>query len=128
MLRRGHQVLATLKARLTHEQLDSVGIGPTVMTATVWWAVLAAIVLLTAGIFIAVAARKARAATTVARHAADAEEVHPVDQECARLGHAYGTYGTGWRCSRCGNHASRIEGELYGPPEDGRIDRRRVPR
>lgn len=94
------------------------------MTLTILWPVLAAIAVL--AIAIAIAAAKARAKARTA--AAGVREVHPVDRECAGRGHVYRFHGTGLRCLRCGNHVSRIEGELYGRAEDGRIDRRREPR
>ena len=72
-------------------------------------------------IFRSVAARKARAAL-------DAKGVRHVEQACASGGHKYAVHETGWRCVVCGNHVPRQEGELYGPAEDGRIDRRREPR
>lgn len=100
------------------------------MTLTILWPVLAAIAVLAIAIAIAVAAAtaaaKARAKARTA--AAGVREVHPVDLECAGRGHVYRFHGTGLRCLRCGNHVSRIEGELYGRAEDGRIDRRREPR
>ncbi|HEY8654039.1 MAG TPA: hypothetical protein VIL87_13270 [Dermatophilaceae bacterium] len=92
------------------------------MTPTILVAVLAVSVVV-AGIAIirSVAARKARAAL-------GAKEVRRVDQACASGGHKYAAHETGWRCVVCGNHVPRKEGELYGPAEDGRIDRRREPR
>lgn len=94
------------------------------MTPTIMWAVLAATAVLATGIGIAVAvaAGKARAA------AAGARGVRPIHQECAGGGHTYRIHETGWRCATCGNHISRVEGELYGRAEDGRIDRRRETR
>lgn len=92
------------------------------MTSTILWSVLAAILVLVIGIAVAAAKARARAAAAVAR------EVHPVDRECAGLGHVYRFHGTGLRCLRCGNYVARGEGELYGRVEDGRIDRRREPR
>jgi len=93
------------------------------MTPTILLALLAVAVVVVAGIAIirSVAARKARAAL-------GAKEVRRVDQECASGGHKYAAHETGWRCLVCGNHVPRQEGELYGPAEDGRIDRRREPR
>jgi hypothetical protein len=96
------------------------------MTTTILWVVLAAIVVVAIGVAIAFAVGRSRAAARAAQR--DARVVYPVDPECARLGHAYAVEGTGWRCSRCGNHASRIEGEIYGHPEQGGVDRRRKPR
>jgi hypothetical protein len=54
--------------------------------------------------------------------------VWPVREECAKYGHKYQTYGTGYRCATCGNYVSSDEGELYGRAEDGRHERRRHPR
>lgn len=90
------------------------------MTPPILWAVLAATAVLAFGI--AVAAGKARAAAPGAR------EMRPIHQDCAGGGHTYRIHETGWRCATCGNHISRVEGELYGRAEDGRIDRRREPR
>ena len=92
------------------------------MTPTILWSVLAAIVVLAIGIAVAAAKARARAA------AAGAREVHPVDRECAGLGHVYRLDGTGLRCLRCGNYVARIEGEVYGPAEGGLVERRREPR
>ena len=92
------------------------------MTPTILVAVLAVCVVVAAiAIIRSVAARKARAAL-------GANEVRRVDQACASGGHKYAAHETGWRCVVCGNHVPRQEGELYGPAEDGRIDRRREPR
>ena len=91
------------------------------MTPTILVAVLAVVVVAGIAIIRSVAARKARAAL-------GAKEVRRVDQECASGGHKYAAHETGWRCLVCGNHVPRQEGELYGPAEDGRIDRRREPR
>jgi hypothetical protein len=94
------------------------------MTSTILWAVLAAVAVLAIGVGVAIAVvvGKARAPAVVA------PEVHPVDRGCAGGGHAYRADGTGWRCVHCGNYASRVEGEVYGRAEDGRVDRRREPR
>jgi ribosomal protein S26 len=93
------------------------------MTTTLLLAVLAVTVVVVAGITIirSVADRKARAAL-------GAKEVRRVDQGCIAGGHKYAAHETGWRCLTCGNHVPRQEGELYGPAEDGRVDRRREPR
>jgi hypothetical protein len=53
---------------------------------------------------------------------------HPIDHTCALGGHAYRPFDTGYRCTRCGNFVASHEGELYGPAEQGRHDRRREPR
>jgi len=94
------------------------------MTPTILWALLTATAVCAIAIAIANAtsSRKARAAALAAK------PVRPIDQECAGGGHTYRIHGTGWRCTVCGNHVSRQEGELYGLAEDGRIDRRREPR
>ena len=93
------------------------------MTPTILVAVLAVSVVV-AGIAIirSGAARKARAA------ALGAKAARRVDQACVSGGHKYAAHETGWRCVVCGNHVPRQEGELYGPAEDGRVDRRREPR
>ncbi len=49
-------------------------------------------------------------------------------QPCIANGHTYRIDGTAWRCAVCGNHVPRREGELYGPSEEGRVDRRREDR
>ena len=49
-------------------------------------------------------------------------------QPCIAKGHTYRIDGTAWRCAVCGNHVPRVEGELYGPSEEGRVDRRREDR
>jgi len=92
------------------------------MTPTTLVAVLAVSVVV-AGIAIirSVAARKARAAL-------GAKVARPIDQVCASGGHKYAVHEIGWRCVVCGNHVPRQEGELYGPAEDGRVERRREPR
>jgi hypothetical protein len=92
------------------------------MTPTIQWALLAATVAILIAATIPVG--RARAA---ARRAAR-EPARPVHEECAKYGHRYQTYGTGYRCATCGNHVSSEEGELYGRAEDGRRERRRQPR
>ena len=46
-------------------------------------------------------------------------------QPCVANGHTYRIDGTAWRCAICGNHVPRQEGEVYGPSDEGRVDRRR---
>lgn len=53
---------------------------------------------------------------------------YPVSTWCADHGHGYAIHNTGWRCGVCGNYVAGRDGELYGPPEQGRIDRRREDR
>lgn len=90
---------------------------PTILVAVLAFSVVVAVVLIRS-----VAASKARAAALAAK------VVRRVDQGCSSGGHKYAVHETGWRCLVCGNHVPRKEGELYGPAEDGRIDRRREPR
>jgi hypothetical protein len=60
-------------------------------------------------------AEKARALRTVAK-------------PCATNGHIYKTHETGWRCATCGHFVPRVDGELYGPAGEGRVERRREDR
>lgn len=119
---------ASPKTRTTgvgHELLRN---GPTFMTLTIFWALLAAIVAAAIAIGIGVgkfiAAGKARAEAVRKL----TEPVRHIDQTCATNGHAYGAYDTGWRCATCGNHVARRDGELYGLAKDGHHERRRQAR
>ncbi len=94
------------------------------MTPTILWWVLATLVVLAVGM----TATAVRARATARELAAGVRAAHPVDRDCSRIGHVYRFHGTGLRCSRCGNHVARLEGEIYGRVEDGRIERRREPR
>lgn len=94
------------------------------MTATILWSALATIMVATVG----VAVLMFRARATVHQPAAVTPGVHPVDRDCAAIGHVYRFHGTGLRCARCGNHVARLDGEVYGRVEDGLIERRRAPR
>ena len=94
------------------------------MTGTILWSVVAAVIVVV--VVIVVVAVRVRARARAA--AVGAPRVHRVARECAALGHVYRFHGTGLRCVRCGNHVARVDGELYGRVEDGRIDRRREPR
>lgn len=90
------------------------------MTPTLWTILaLAVVAVLGTGAFIAVrnAKNKGRGA-----------EKRTVATPCASNGHAYRAYETGWRCIECGNHVPRIDGEVYGPAEDGLRERRRESR
>ena len=89
------------------------------MTST-FWALLGFALVLVIGI--GIAARKSRA------KAAGAAYDRTVPTECAANGHDYRIHDTGWRCTACGNFVSRREGELYGPAEEGRVERRREDR
>ena len=91
------------------------------MTSIVWiFLAVAAAVVLGIGTFIVV-----RRAQERSRGALDKRTVAT---PCAGSGHAYRAYETGWRCVECGNHVPRIDGEVYGPAEDGLRERRRESR
>ena len=91
------------------------------MTTTLWtFLALAAAVLLGIGVFFAVRSAKNKGRV--------AEEKRTVATPCASNGHAYRAHETGWRCIECGNHVPRIDGEVYGPAEDGLRERRRESR
>ena len=63
-----------------------------------------------------------------ARKAQPAPQPHPVLTWCMAHGHAYQMHDTGWRCGACGNYVARREGEHYGRPEEGFVERRREDR
>ena len=94
------------------------------MTATILWSALATILLVTVGVAVVMFRARAR----VRQPATVALGEHPVDRDCAAIGHVYRFHGTGLRCARCGNHVARLDGEVYGRVEDGLIERRRAPR
>ena len=111
------------------------------MTPATFWALLAVVVAVGIGIvaFIASGKNQANRGTSPLRieepnaalrapnapvHPID----HPIDHTYALGGHAYKSFDTGYRCTRCGNFVTSREGELYGPAEQGRHDRRRDPR
>ncbi len=89
------------------------------MTPILWISVALAASVLGIGTFIAVRNAKNK------RWGA---EERTVATPCASNGHAYRAYETGWRCVECGNHVPRIDGEVYGPAEDGLRERRRESR
>ena len=93
----------------------------TVMTAA-FWAVLAVAVVVVIGVGIFVLVRNRR------RKAPSAEYDRTPPEKCRANGHTYRIDGTAWRCATCGNNVPRREGELYGPAEEGRVDRRREDR
>jgi hypothetical protein len=105
-----------------HGLLGGLGNGPAFVTPTTLWALFAA----TGAIVIATSIAVGRARAKVRR--AIKEPARPVHDACAKYGHKYQTYGTGYRCATCGNYVSSAEGELYGRVEDGRHERRRHPR
>lgn len=81
------------------------------------WVVMAVAAAVVIGMGIRIAVIKARKAPVSHEHA--------VLSWCAAHGHAYAIHDTGWRCGACGNHVPRREGEHYGRPEEGLVDRRR---
>ena len=89
------------------------------MTPTIVWTLLVVAVVVGIATLILVGRTRAKALS---------EHARPINEECAAGGHAYQTFGTGYRCATCGNHVSSAEGELYGRVEDGRQERRREPR
>jgi hypothetical protein len=82
------------------------------------WVVLAVAVAGLIGIRVRIAVIKARKARRAPRP-------HAVLTWCVAHGHAYEMHINGWRCGACGNYVARREGEHYGRPEEGFIDRRR---
>ncbi len=90
------------------------------MTSTTWILLaLVAAVVLGIGTFIAV--RRVQRSRRVL-------DKRTVATPCASNGHAYRAFETGWRCVECGNHIPRIDGEVYGPAENGLRERRRESR
>ena len=89
------------------------------MMPTSFWALIGVtvVVLIGLGAFIAVAKGRAKARSDLI--------AHQVATRCARLGHAYRAEETAWRCVECGNHVPRVEGEVYGPADEGLRERRR---
>ena len=88
------------------------------------WALLGVAVTFVTGVVIRIAVVKVRKA----RKANSSAHEHAVLGWCAAHGHAYGIHNTGWRCGVCGNYVARREGERYGRPEEGFVDRRREER
>ena len=91
------------------------------MNATIW-IILALTATAVLGLVTFIALRSAQ---SKGRGAGDQRSVAT---PCASNGHAYRAYETGWRCIECGNHVPRIDGEVYGPAEDGLRERRRESR
>ena len=110
------------------------------MTSAVYWALLVVVVAVGIGVVALFAGGRNQAnrassplrvepnAVLVEPNAPDHTIDHPIDHTCALGGHAYRPFDTGYRCTRCGNFVTSREGELYGPAEQGRHDRRREPR
>jgi hypothetical protein len=88
------------------------------MTPTSFWALIGVtvVVLIGLGTFIAVAKGRAKGRSDLI--------AHEIATRCTRLGHAYREEVTAWRCVECGNYVPRIEGEVYGPADEGRRERR----
>ena len=82
------------------------------------WALLAAAVVLIVAMawYIAVANARAKARSDLI--------LHTVAKRCASDGHAYRVEESAWRCVECGNFVPRVEGEVYGPTENGLRERR----
>jgi hypothetical protein len=68
---------------------------------------------------------RVRVAVIKARKAQPAPQPHAVLTWCMAHGHGYQIHDTGWQCGACGNYVARREGEHYGRPEEGLIERRR---
>ncbi len=81
------------------------------------WVVMAVAAGVVIGMGIRIAVIKARKAPVV--------QAHAVLTWCAAHGHAYAIHDTGWQCGACGNYVPRREGEHYGRPEEGFVERRR---
>jgi len=92
--------------------------APSLLLAAPSWVVMAVAVAGVIGIGVRIAVIKARKAQV-------APQPHAVLTWCVAHGHAYQIHDTGWRCGACGNYVARREGEHYGRPEEGLIDRRR---
>lgn len=86
------------------------------------WAILGVAVVVLIGIGTFIAVLRARDA------ARNAKEERTVATPCAANGHSYRIFETGWRCITCGNYVARVDGEVYGPEEDGLRERRRESR
>ena len=69
-----------------------------------------------------------RRAVIKSRKAQAVLEPHAVLDWCADHGHSYQVHDTGLACGICGNFVARHEGEQYGPPQEGFVDRRRQER
>jgi len=92
--------------------------APSLFLTAPSWVVLAVAVAAVIAFVVGIAVRKARRVHGVSHE-------HAVLSWCAAHGHAYAIHDTGWRCGACGNYVARREGEHYGRPEEGLIERRR---
>jgi hypothetical protein len=95
--------------------------APSLFLAAPSWVVLAVAVAAVIAIVVGIVVRKARRVHVVSHE-------HAVLSWCATHGHAYAIHDSGWRCGVCGNYVARREGEHYGRPEEGLIERRRQDR
>jgi hypothetical protein len=95
--------------------------GTDTFMAGTFWVLLATGVAVVISIIVGIAVRRARTAEVSAQE-------HAVLDWCVAHGHSYAIHNTGWRCGVCGNYVARREGERYGPPEAGYVDRRRADR
>ena len=98
------------------------------MISTILWTVLAVTVTVGIGIGFRKSAAAAKAGDETPRALDQSAPAFDVALTCKVSGHTYAHYDTGWRCSICGNHVARREGELYGLVSEGRHERRREPR
>ena len=87
-----------------------------------FWAVFAVAVVVIIGVVVFIVVWKALHRAPIAGYDRSAPRA------CAANGHTYRIEGTAWRCAVCGNHVPRVDGELYGPSEQGRVERRREDR
>ncbi|MEP7035063.1 MAG: hypothetical protein ABI662_02695 [Dermatophilaceae bacterium] len=92
------------------------------MNVTVIWALALVVVVVAIAIGVIVMVAQARA------RARNEQNKRTVATPCVASGHNYRIFETGWRCDTCGNYVSRVEGEEYGPEQDGLRERRREPR
>jgi len=92
--------------------------APSLFLTAPSWVVLAVAVAAVIAFVVGIAVHKARRVQGVSHE-------HAVLSWCAAHGHAYAIHDTGWRCGACGNYVARREGEHYGRPEEGLIERRR---
>lgn len=103
-----------------HSGMSFVVRGTDTFMAGTSWVLVAAAVVAIISVGVVVAVRRGRRV--------EASEEHAVLDWCVAHGHAYAIHNTGWRCGVCGNYVARREGERYGRPEDGLVDRRRTDR
>jgi hypothetical protein len=87
-----------------------------------FWAIVAVILIATLGFVIFRAARKAE--DKVAK-----DRLRAVAKPCVANGHIYEKVDeAGWRCATCSHFVPLGDGDMYGPTEEGRVERRREDR